>query len=710
MTSRSLIIGGQMTIRSLNVKSRFNSEKQREWVYKEPNERAKIDLSLISTFQIFRNHAFLPPLSSPHTPPPPPPFFFFLFIGLAAQSDDNSGYPNCPSYKCGDINITYPFWKIDTSTSSQPNSNFCGYQGFGINCSSGTGDQTLPEISFGGESYYIERINHEDSTIVLVVFSVESDPTMCPRVRNGINLQNTLLSLATGNANLSFHYNCTGCPSLAFDIPCLERNNSKSCVHVMNATMEEETDWDKYSCTEHVVATVIGEHVELHSNLTEQFRDILKDGVELQWRRMEGCDKCEASGGRCGHNINTTGILCFCPDSKTASRGYCPKGTHTNMKMKLVMGFGFVLISFVILSIIFCIWKSPLKNCAASLKHKTEDDINIEAFVMSYGSLSTRRYTYNDIKRMTNNFLDKLGQGGFGTVFKGKLSDGRIVAVKVLNSSKANGQEFINEVASIGRTSHVNIVTLLGFCFEYKKRALVYEYMPNGSLEKFIHSHAPAGASEHIEVNKMYEIGLGVACGLDYLHRGCNTRILHLDIKPHNILLDEDFCPKIADFGLAKLYSRKESIVSMLEARGTVGYIAPEVYNRNFGGVSHKSDVYSYGMLLLEMVGGRTNVDVDVGSGRSSEIYFPEWIYKRLHKHEFMLDSISTAKENDYARKMTIVGLWCIQPAPNQRPSISEVIEMLEGSMEALKVPPKPCFSSPPHSPTTTYSTSKSTL
>ncbi|XP_035842194.1 LEAF RUST 10 DISEASE-RESISTANCE LOCUS RECEPTOR-LIKE PROTEIN KINASE-like 2.1 [Helianthus annuus] len=391
---------------------------------------------------------------------------------------------------------------------------------------------------------------------------------------------------------------------------------------------------------------------------------------------------------------------------------YIEQGTHPNLTMKLVIGVGSVLLSIfiVIIFIIYFILKPPSRNCVSFLiKHKTEDDKNIEAFVKQYGSLSTQRYKYKDIKKMTGSFKVKLGQGGFGQVFKGKLCDGRLVAVKVLNSSKENGQEFINEVASIGRTSHVNIVTLLGFCFDNKKRALVYEYMPNGSLEKYIYSHVHAGTNEHIGVEKMYEIALGVACGLDYLHRGCNTRILHFDIKPHNILLDEDFCPKIADFGLAKLYSRKESIVSMFEARGTIGYIAPEVYNNNFGGVSHKTDVYSFGMLLLEMaVGGRKNVDAGVGSGRTSEIYFPDWIYNRLHKNEFLLDSVATREENDYARKMTIAGLWCIQPAPNQRPSINEVIEMLEGSMDTMEVPPKPFFSSPPRSPATIYSTSES--
>ncbi|KAI3735844.1 hypothetical protein L6452_15364 [Arctium lappa] len=301
-------------------------------------------------------------------------------------------------------------------------------------------------------------------------------------------------------------------------------------------------------------------------------------------------------------------------------------------------------------------------------EHKTEDEKSVETFVVQYGSLSTQRYNYVDIKKMMNSFQVKLGQGGFGTVFKGKLSDGRRVAVKVLNTSKAKGQEFINEVTSIGRTSHT---------------------------------------SENIRVGKLYEIPLGIARGLDYLHRGCNTRILHLDIKPHNILLDEEFYPKKADFGLAKLYSRKESIVSMLEARGTIGYIAPKVFNRNFGGVSHKSDVYSYGMLILEMVGGRKNVDVDVGSGHTSEIYFPHWVYSRLKKEEIVLDGVATIEENDYARKMTIVGLWCIQVNLVQRPSTNEVIEMLEGSMEELEIPSRPFFSSPPRSPITTFSTSQ---
>ncbi|KAH7848291.1 hypothetical protein Vadar_000823 [Vaccinium darrowii] len=205
--------------------------------------------------------------------------------------------------------------------------------------------------------------------------------------------------------------------------------------------------------------------------------------------------------------------------------------------------------------------------------------------------------------------------------------------------------------------------------------------------------------SKNIELDweALCQIAVGIARGLEYLHRGCNTRILHLDIKPHNILLNENFCPKISDFGLAKLCLEKESIISLLGARGTTGYIAPEVFSRNFGGVSHKSDVYSYGMMVLEMVGGRKSTSVEVD--HTSEIYFPHWVYKRLELDEDLgLHGIMDDEPKENVRKMIIVGLWCIQTNPSHRPSMSRVLEMLEGSPESLQIPPKPFLFSPSRS------------
>nr|XP_043616248.1 rust resistance kinase Lr10-like [Erigeron canadensis] len=324
----------------------------------------------------------------------------------------------------------------------------------------------------------------------------------------------------------------------------------------------------------------------------------------------------------------------------------------------------------------------------------------MEIFISNHGNLAPKRFKYSEIKKMTNSFLEKLGQGSYGSVYKGKLPDGELVAVKLLSKGTGEGEDFINEVASIGRTSHVNIVTLIGFCIEGKQRALMYEFMPNGSLDKFLR-----GDGHHLSWNTLFEITQGIARGLEYLHQGSNTRIVHFDIKPHNILLDEEFVPKISDFGLAKLWKNKESIVSVKGARGTVGYMAPEVFFNNLGGASHKSDVYSFGMMVLEMTGAHKNNTAT--KGNSSDSYFPDWIYKQIETTGNRGDyGVTNDEEEKLARKMMMISLWCIQYDPSDRPSISKVVEMLEGSFESLVVPPKRFWSSPTTQPPQGSSTS----
>ncbi|KAJ8550888.1 hypothetical protein K7X08_000258 [Anisodus acutangulus] len=233
--------------------------------------------------------------------------------------------------------------------------------------------------------------------------------------------------------------------------------------------------------------------------------------------------------------------------------------------LPLVIG---ISVAGVGMLICFGIWytqyRKSLYKCIRLINGKI-DDQSLKALLKQYGSLAPKRYNYREIKQMTHGFKDKLGEGGYGGVYKGELSDGRAVAVKILKASKGDGEEFINEDASINQTSHVNIMSLLGYSLNGRKRALIYDFIPNGSLEKYIY-----GDGSLLGLQKLYQIAVGIAEGLEYLDRGYNTTILHFDIKPHNILLDEEFCPKISDFGLVKLCTRKENIVSMLGARGAI--------------------------------------------------------------------------------------------------------------------------------------------
>jgi interleukin-1 receptor-associated kinase 1 len=310
----------------------------------------------------------------------------------------------------------------------------------------------------------------------------------------------------------------------------------------------------------------------------------------------------------------------------------------------------------------------------------------IEQFLQSQNNLMPVRYSYSDIRKITRGFKDKLGEGGFGTVYKGKLRSGRFAAVKLLGKSKSNGQDFINEVATIGRIHHTNVVQLIGFCAEGSKRALVYDFMPNGSLDRHLFSRE---GSISLSWQKLHQISLGVARGIDYLHLGCDMQILHFDIKPHNILLDENCNPKVSDFGLARLYPMNGSITSLTAARGTIGYMAPELFYKNIGRVSYKADVYSFGKLLLEMAGKRKNVNALAEN--SSQIYWPYWVHDQVSDGKTIeIGDDATEEESKIVKKMIMVGLWCIQMKPMDRPTMKNVVEMLEGDLENLQLPPKP--------------------
>ncbi|XP_062172050.1 G-type lectin S-receptor-like serine/threonine-protein kinase At5g24080 [Alnus glutinosa] len=323
-----------------------------------------------------------------------------------------------------------------------------------------------------------------------------------------------------------------------------------------------------------------------------------------------------------------------------------------------------------------------------------------------------KRFTFAELKAATNDFSNLIGKGGFGDVYKGELTDHRVVAVKCLKNVTGGDPEFWAEVTIIARMHHLNLVRLWGFCAEKGKRILVYEYVPNGSLDKYIFQRGRVNFTESDEMemdrvsdkgpnpnpildwNVRYRIALGVARAIAYLHEECLEWVLHCDIKPENILLGDDFCPKISDFGLAKL-RKKEDMVSMSRMRGTRGYMAPEWVKME--PITSKADVYSFGMVLLEIVTGTRNFEMQESTQNSEDWYFPGWAFEKVFKEIKVEDILDRRIKHSYdsrahfglVDRMVKTAMWCLQDRPEMRPSMGKVAKMLEGTVEITE-PRKP--------------------
>ncbi|KAL3633586.1 G-type lectin S-receptor-like serine/threonine-protein kinase SD2-5 [Castilleja foliolosa] len=343
-----------------------------------------------------------------------------------------------------------------------------------------------------------------------------------------------------------------------------------------------------------------------------------------------------------------------------------------------------VLTVFVILGLVFGGFHFYRKNkkVPESPKESSDED----NFLDSLSGMPIR-FTYKDLQDATSDFLVKLGQGGFGSVYQGTLRDGTRLAVKKLEGIGQGKKEFRAEVSIIGSIHHVHLVRLRGFCAEGTHRLLAYELMANGSLDKWLFRKDRVGGFM-LDWNRRYNIAVCTAKGLAYLHEDCDVKIVHCDIKPENVLLDENFMAKVSDFGLAKLMTREQSHV-FTTLRGTRGYLAPE-WITNYA-ISEKSDVYSYGMVLLELIGGRKNYDPAAES--SEKTHFPSYAFKMLEEGKLraVIDAKLSVDDEDERVDIAIkVALWCIQDDMQLRPPMTKVVQMLEG---LSPVPPPPMAS-----------------
>ncbi|KAL6515611.1 hypothetical protein OROHE_018645 [Orobanche hederae] len=308
--------------------------------------------------------------------------------------------------------------------------------------------------------------------------------------------------------------------------------------------------------------------------------------------------------------------------------------------------------------------------------------------LLEYASGAPVQFSYKELLKATKGFKEKLGAGGFGVVYKGVLANRTIAAVKQLEGIEQGEKQFRMEVATISSTHHLNLVRLIGFCSEGRHRLLVYEFMKNGSLDNFLFTSGDQ-SGKLLNWEYRFNIALGTAKGITYLHEECRDCIVHCDIKPENILLDENCHAKVSDFGLAKLVNPKDHRYRTLTSvRGTRGYLAPE-WLANLP-ITSKSDVYSYGMVLLEIVSGRRNFEVSDETYRKK---FSSWAYEEFEKGniEAIVDRRLKCSEINMEQVMRAIQIsfWCIQEQPSQRPMMGKVVQMLEGIL-VIDQPPAP--------------------
>ncbi|CAN7089839.1 unnamed protein product [Brassica rapa subsp. narinosa] len=296
--------------------------------------------------------------------------------------------------------------------------------------------------------------------------------------------------------------------------------------------------------------------------------------------------------------------------------------------------------------------------------------------------LNLRVFTYGELLAATGDFMEELGRGAFGIVYKGflKLSnDSEVtVAVKKLDRvAQENEKEFKNEVKVIGQIHHKNLVRLIGFCNEGHSRMIVYEFIPHGTLAGFLFRRPRPSWEDR------RRIAIGIARGILYLHEECSEQIIHCDIKPQNILLDEYYNPRISDFGLAKLLMMDQTH-TLTNIRGTKGYVAPEWFRNS--PITSKVDVYSYGVMLLETVCCKKAVDLE------DEVILIDWAYycyQNRRLDDLIQDDLDAIDDMEMVERYVKIGIWCIQEEPRMRPNMRHVTQMLDGVAQ-VHDPPNP--------------------
>ncbi|KAE8698208.1 putative receptor-like protein kinase [Hibiscus syriacus] len=587
-------------------------------------------------------------------------FFAQLPISYAQNATGMQCYE---SFRCGNMSrFVFPFWK-------EGSPGICHNEGFELTKCDEEDDE--PVIRIGADEFRLISVDQPGYRMTIARDDLWEGICPSPRIHN-ITLGYPF-SFPPTNRNLTFFYDCdeSVVPSDGVRFPCTQGSNS------FYADLVDRGSYERFSRSCH------GGVIQVQINRTN-FQQLNREGPEIlgsgRWRLGFDveynfpeifCGKCNSHKGLCDNVSSPRYPVC-----KKPGKGF-------SLQTKLLIGFGAAAGGILITCVIFCFWlrhrrgkgifKSYFLTSKSSLDHSSVvDSEKGDSFACVHV------FTYKELEEATNNFDSdrELGDGGFGTVYYGKLRDGRAVAVKRLyENNYKRVEQFMNEVGILTRLRHQNLVSLYGSTSRHSRELLlVYEYIPNGTVADHLHGDlAKPGA---LSWNIRLEIAIETADALMYLHA---SETIHRDVKTNNILLDKDFHVKVADFGLSRLFPSDVTHVSTAP-QGTPGYVDPE-YHQCYQ-LTSKSDVFSFGVVLIELISSKPAVDI---TRHRHEINLWNMAINKIQNgalHDLVDPSLGFETNNKVRNAIAgvaEVAFWCLQDEKDMRPTMAQVVEALMG-------------------------------
>ncbi|XP_060669331.1 LEAF RUST 10 DISEASE-RESISTANCE LOCUS RECEPTOR-LIKE PROTEIN KINASE-like 1.2 isoform X4 [Ziziphus jujuba] len=586
-------------------------------------------------------------------------FSFTLPVESVVPQD--SRYEDCKPRNCGSgPEIRYPFYIHGAGV------DFCGQPGFKVVCM-----ENKPMYWTSRGPYIINDISYENQSMRVVAAEHLNATCFAPSHKFSIG-HFSPFTYSSKHAYLQFFYGCDESFSLfgseTFLVSCASNSSYHSFFTLVPKFVKVE------SCMADAYVPVDLEGDQSNQTIkTVDYVPLLKSGFTLEWYG-EACGKyCTESGGRCGHENGIS--VCYCRDGTHSA--YCNRGDGGSRKWKLGLGIGVGFLGLFLIAIfIICCYKKRRASSNIFSRSTTDPYLNtdVEGGSCYFG---VPVFPFNDLAKATNNFASEkeLGDGGFGSVYHGKLKDGREVAVKRLyEHNYKRVEQFMNEIEILTRLRHRNLVSLYGCTSRHSRELLlVYEYIPNGTVAD--HLHGEQAKPGLLPWSIRMSIAIETATALAYLHA---SEIVHRDVKTNNILLDNNFTVKVADFGLSRLFPNDVTHVSTAP-QGTPGYVDPE-YHQCYQ-LTSKSDVYSFGVVLIELISSLPAVDI---TRHRHEINLANLATSKIQKCEFheLIDPSTGFETDSEVRRMTIavaeLAFQCLQQNKEMRPSMEEVLETLK--------------------------------